>query len=85
MAVVDYVITSSKIFSKITHFKVGDYSPWVSDHCPLLFVMKTDISGIPAEKETLDELPKSFHLRPQDRQTFTKTLKSPEIKKIWIL
>ena len=38
-AVVDYVIISSDIFSKITHFKV-DYSPWVSDHCPLLFEIK---------------------------------------------
>ena len=35
-AVVDYVIISSDIFSKITHFKVGDYSPSVSDHCPLI-------------------------------------------------
>ena len=75
-AVVDYVIISSDIFSKITHFKVRDYSPRVSDHCPLLFEIKIAKSFKPTEKEALDELPKSFYLEPEDRQSFIETLKS---------
>ena len=80
-AVVDYVIISSDIFSKITHFKVGDYSPWVSDHCPLLFEIKIAKSFKPTEKEALDELPKSFYLEPEDRQSFIETLESHAFNK----
>ena len=35
--VVDYVITSHSSFSQTTQFKVGEYRPWLSDHCPLLY------------------------------------------------
>ena len=38
--VVDYVISSRELYSHITYLKVGEYSPWVSDHCPLFFKIK---------------------------------------------
>ena len=31
-SVVDYATSSSDIFTDITFFKVGNYSPWISDH-----------------------------------------------------
>ena len=78
-AVVDYVITSLDLFKNITSFKVGDYSPWVSDHCPLLFEMIVSKTLKEVEKEKLEKLPKSFHIGPEDRKKFIETLKSPEM------
>ena len=50
-AVVDYVITSLELFNDLTGFKVGEYSPWVSDHCPLLFQMTSVKTGKVVETE----------------------------------
>ena len=78
-AVVDYVITSLDIFKNIPGFKVGDYSPWVSDHCPLLFEMMVSKTVKEIKKEKLEKLPKSFHIGTEDRKKFIETLKSPEM------
>ena len=78
-AVVDYVITSLDIFKNITGFKVGDYSPWVSDHCPLLFEMMVSKTVKEIKKGKLEKLPKSFHIGTEDRKEFIETLKSPEM------
>ena len=78
-AVVDYVISSSYLFKDITSFRVGDYSPWVSDHCPLFFELTSTKTPNNVEQEKLDILPKSFHFSPEDRRKFVETLKSPEI------
>ena len=40
-----------------------------------LFEIKIAKSFKPTEKEALDELPKSFYLEPEDRQSFIETLK----------
>ncbi len=34
-SVVDYLITSSSVFQKNSIFEVGEFLPWLSDHCPL--------------------------------------------------
>ena len=39
-SVVDYVITSGQIFQKIPNFWVGEFIPWLSDHCPLNFTIE---------------------------------------------
>ena len=77
-AVVDYVLMSCELFDSITYFKVGDYSPWISDHCPLLFEMhsKTALSEV---IEELDELPKTFYIGPRNKTKYLETLKSSEI------
>ena len=33
--VVDYVLSSFPNFDRINKFEVGNFSPWLSDHCPL--------------------------------------------------
>ena len=33
-SVVDYFIAPNTFSKRITHFKVGQYLPWLSDHCP---------------------------------------------------
>ena len=32
---VDYVITSKNLFSSVLSLKVGNFMPWISDHCAL--------------------------------------------------
>ena len=63
-AVVDYVVASS---------------PWVSDHCPLIYDFKSLTKVVTEDKGKLDELPKSFHFSPEDRQKFKETLNSDEM------
>ena len=31
----DYLLAPDYFQHKITHFSVGDYAPWLSDHCPI--------------------------------------------------
>ena len=48
--VVDYLITSSSHFDNIFNFSIGEFIPWLSDHCPLY--TKIVINGDkPNEKE----------------------------------
>ena len=35
--VVDYLLATSVDFDKITKFKVGEFYPWLSDHCPIYY------------------------------------------------
>ena len=39
-SVVDYLITSDRIAHKIPNFRVGEFIPWLSDHCPLNFTLE---------------------------------------------
>ncbi len=76
-AVVDYVLVSIDIYKNISSFKVGDYSPWVSDHCPLLFEMP---SLGPLEKtcgQKLEKLPNSYYFEPNDRLEYVESLEAP--------
>ena len=34
-SVVDYLLTSDSLFPQVSSFKVGEFLPWLSDHCPL--------------------------------------------------
>ena len=78
-AVVDYVIVSCELFKTVTSFMVGDYSPWVSDHCPLLFEMHS-VKHSNKTTEKLKELPQKYHLCPRDKEKFVETLNSNDIR-----
>ena len=60
--VVDYLLASSPYFDKITKFQVGDFYPWLSDHCTLHYsislIKHIDIKN--AEEEILKVLPSRF-------------------------
>ena len=34
-ALVDYLITPNQDYDKIDNFSIGEYTPWLSDHCPI--------------------------------------------------
>ena len=76
-AIVDYVPID--FYNDITSLKVGDYSPWVSDHCPLHFEMILRTTFKEDRRETIGELPKVFHLNLEDRTKFVETLKPSDI------
>ena len=40
-SVVDYVIVDQSIFPSVSFFKVGDFIPWISDHCAIRFQLET--------------------------------------------
>ena len=79
-AVVDYVISSLELFDSITHVKVGDYSPFISDHCPLFYEMHSKIDPKKINDVSLREYPSTFFLNPQDKEKLIESLKSPEIE-----
>ena len=41
-SVVDYLIVSSSVFQNVPLFKVGEFTPWLSDHCPTYFSLELD-------------------------------------------
>ena len=77
--VVDYVISSRELYSHITYLKVGEYSPWVSDHCPLFFKLKVKRATMDTHTENLVDLPNRFYFDDKDKAKFLESLKSSEI------
>ena len=49
-SVVDYLITSDALADEIIKLKIGEFIPWLSDHCPLLYEL--EITGNAPEKKT---------------------------------
>ena len=76
-AVVDYVIVSVNLLREVGYFSVGGFSAWVSDHCPLLFEIKT-VQNIPKEQEKLAEIPGSFRFKEGDLEKYITFLKMEE-------
>ena len=82
-SVVDYVLTSPKTFDQITYFKVGNFYPWFSDHCPISYkvklrnTMNPEGHTIPA---SFKEAPPTYFWSPSAKAKFEETLKSNSIK-----
>ena len=72
-------IAFSDIFDDVTFFKVGNYSPFISDHCPIFY----DTSIVHCQKEKcnvqLEDSLKAFCLNNQDKKKLTEILKSNEV------
>ena len=59
-SLVDYIITPNQDYDKIDQFSAGEYSPWLSDHCPIY----TEINiNIPKQKD-LGKTIKLHHKEP---------------------
>ena len=50
-SVVDYVLASNSIYSSISYFKVGNFIPWLSDHCALRFSLDSCVEYEKAEEK----------------------------------
>ena len=77
-SLVDYLITSSSVFKKISVFEVGEFLPWLSDHCPLYFT--TEISNpVPIDTqgpENRTGAPKQYVWSDESRKKFSETINS---------
>ena len=84
-SVVDYLITSSSVFQKNSMFEVGEFLPWLSDHCPLYFT--TEISSpFPIEtpiQETRTKAPKQYVWCPESKANFLEMINTDEFKDKW--
>ena len=77
---VDYVITSKNLFSSILSLNVGNFKPWISDHCALHYKFQSDIV-IPkatSDNSGLHPQPDRFYWDNESTQIFLKYLKSEE-------
>ena len=74
--VVDYVITTHNLFHKIEYFTVGNYIPWLSDHCALHFKLKLSSSVKPIKqiKTPQTEQYKSFYWDKNSHEKFATGL-----------
>ena len=78
-SVVDYVIASPKVFEKISHFQVGDYLPWLSDHCPLYYTLEMHKNCTNREKEcTKSKAPRHYVWSEESKAKFLQILNTAE-------
>ena len=77
-AVVDYIISSSELLPSITSMRVGNYNPFISDHCPLFIRLNTNNTTVAPIKGTLLERPIHFSFRETDKVKLIETLKNQE-------
>ena len=78
--VVDYAITSQFLFSKISSFNVGEYKPWISDHCAIHQSLQLQgVNATPKAECELRSIPKSWYWDSSSNKKFTAILKSKEM------
>ena len=73
-AVVDYSIVPTDFFEEVISFRVGNYSPFLSDHCPIFF----EIRAIPRKvnpEPKLKPSPKFFKIKIEDHEKLENALK----------
>ena len=75
--VVDYLISESNIFEKFSFFKVGEYIPWLSDHCALHSCIQLN-EDMQTRKSIPDlkPAPKIFKWDKNSNRLFTENLNS---------
>ena len=78
-AVVDYFIASNELHPSFTSMRVGNYNPFLSDHCPLSCVIKANSKTVECTQDNLRERPIQFQIRETDKAKFIETLKREEI------
>ena len=81
-SVIDYLLTSSALYSKISSFKVGEFLPWLSDHCPIHFTLKLDNEKQLKTQSNVPKTsaPKQFVWSSAGRQTFLDILKTEDFQ-----
>ena len=79
-ALVDYLITSKNLFTSILSMNVGNFMPWISDHCALHFKLQSDIETPKTIKHNSDlyTQPGRFYWDLESTQRFLNYLKSED-------
>ena len=78
-SVVDYLLTSHEIFDQVPTFKVGQFQPMLSDHCPLFYTLEINNNLRELNKEDpLKNAPNQFSWSNNGVEEFLANLKAPE-------
>ena len=76
-SVVDYLLTSASLFSHVSLFKIGEFVPWLSDHCPIHFTL---VFHLEIQKRNIEtpakSAPKSFMWSEKGKTKFSNILKT---------
>ena len=75
-SVVDYLLTSKNFFNQVLTFKVGQYEPLLSDHCPLKYCLEIPKCDNDVEVESLDNAPRTFIWSDEGIAKFLNNLKN---------
>ena len=80
-SVVDYLLTSASLFYRISSMKIGEFIPWLSDHCPVHFTLELCHKIQHENPETKrTPAPKSFMWSEKGKSDYLKMLKSTEFR-----
>ena len=72
---IDYVLTPEHTFDNISHFEVGDYTPWLSDHSPIFTDLALNIdTKVPAAPITLHDRDQGYIWDDDCENTFKNIL-----------
>ena len=83
-SVVDYLITSSFEFKKVTSLKVGEFFPWLSDHCPLYFTLEVQMNTrTPVHVQEKKKAPKHYIWDEGSKERFANVIKTPDYDAKW--
>ena len=79
-AVVDYGVVPTDLFEEVSYFSVGNYSPFISDHCPIFFEIKATPNKKTIPEPKLEESPKFFKIKSEDHEKLVDALKTQEME-----
>ena len=78
---IDYVIASQSLFSNVLSFNIGEFKPWISDHCPTHFTLDighTSKGVTEPEKGNVNPLPSAWYWDENSDKIFESHLKNYE-------
>ena len=80
-AVVDYVLIPHWFSKNILKFSIGEFIPWLSDHCPThTHILSLQNSDVEKDETTLTELHPGFIWNEDARESFEEGLKSSQMR-----
>lgn len=81
-SVVDYFLTPYDLIDKVQNFSVGEYIPWLSDHCIIKTVIKASSihRKAPVEEKFISVHP-GFKWNENSKERFLKSLKCEDVSK----
>ena len=83
-SIVDYVITSPTVYDKISLFKVGEFLPWLSDHCPLYYTIEISKGCTNMGKECKkSKAPKRYIWSEESKAKYLELISTTEFKIKW--
>ena len=81
-SVVDYLLTSASLFHQISYLKIGEFLPWLSDHCPVHFTLEFHNKKTTKTQTTPPKIkaPKQFVWSEMGRQRFLDILMTEDFQ-----